>query len=280
MLLVTLLIFVASYAQDNAIDKYFKQHLDNPAFSKFSITKKSFELITEIETDDPDEQRVLEAIGKIDGILVLMNEHTQISKEYYTEAAAKLVPDQDYQDLLVVEHQEDNVRFLIREDEEAIREFVIVAGEENNFVIGSIYGEIDLASISKLADVIRDKEHNWFDLFKNVDTEELVFGEQPTNSDGALKNNISKTSLNNLQLRIFPNPATDFINIAPEGGVHVEMEVGFYSLLGEKVQHIGKVQLPYRVKLNELPAGAYFLRLTDEAGVFRNFRIVKPVRKN
>jgi len=36
------------------------------------------------------------------------------------------------------------------------------------------------------------------------------------------------------------------------------------------------VNLPYTLQFNDLPSGAYFIRLTNEAGVYKNFRIVKP----
>ena len=263
------------YAQENAIDTYFSDYLENPKFSKIMITSETFDLITDIETDNPDEQRVLDAIAKIEGILVLINEDTPISLEYYTEATGKLVPDENYQDLLVVEHKTDNVRFMVREDEEAIREFVMAVREDNTFVLASIYGEIDLSSISNLAEVIKKNGKDWFKAFKNVDSEELVF-EHPDKSPTELENKTSKTSLNNLNLSIFPNPATKYINISSENGVHAELEVAFYSLLGQPIQNVGTVTLPYKVELSNLPAGAYFLRLTDKEGTFRNFRIVKP----
>ncbi len=275
-LLLAVLFCTLTYAQDNAINRYFSDYLDNPKFSKIIVTSETFDLITEIETDDPDEQRVLDAIDKIEGILVLVNEDTPISLEYYTEVVGQLVPDENYDDLLIVEHKEDNVRFMIREDEAAIREFVMVVREDNNFVLASIYGEIDLASISRLAEVIKKNGKDWFDVFKNVDTEKLVFGNQPSKSPTILKNNISKTNLNDLNLSIFPNPATKYIHITTDNGVDAELEVAFYSLLGQPIQKVGIVTLPYKLELDNLPAGAYFLRLTDNEGKFRNFRIVKP----
>jgi hypothetical protein len=281
LLLFTLALFcTALTAQRNAIDKYFKQHLENPAFSKYEITGKTFELITEIETNNAAERRVVDAVGKIEGVYVLSNQKTSISKEYYYEAMDKLVPDEDYQDLVVVENKSTNVRFLIREDEEAIREFVMVAGERENFVIASIYGIIDIASISKIAEVIKTNGKKWESFFKNVDSEELVFSDDTKKPGIGLENQTSKTSINNLKLNIFPNPATKFINISPANGIAADMEVSFYSLLGKEIQNVGQVTLPYRLSLDDLPSGAYFLRLTDKDGEFKNFRIVKPSTNN
>lgn len=264
------------YGQQNVIDKYFKNHYDNPAFSKISVTEKTFNLVTELEVDTPEEQKVLDAIDNIEGILVLANEHTQISKEYYEEAVAKLVSDKTYEDLLIVEHQHTNIRFLIREDEEAIRELVAIIGEEDVFVLASIYGIIDLANLSNIMNILREDKKEWFDMFQNIDSEELVFEGDDKNQSSTLEKRAAVTSINDLRLRIFPNPATELINISTTDNVTTEMEVTFYSLEGREIRKIGKVPLPYQVRLAELPAGAYFLRLTDSEGVFKNFRIVKP----
>jgi len=269
---VLALLTCSVFAQNNAIDRFFKAHLDNPAFTKFEVTEKSFDLFTDIETDDAEEQRVLEALSEIEGIKVLTNHETALSREYFAEAMVKLDADGLYEDLVVLETANENIRFLIRENETTIQEFVAVVSEDKNFVVASLYGKIDLGSISRIMEVMRNGGGTWFNLFENLHSEEIVVNTAPTKNDNT--NKLSDVSINDLSLNIFPNPATEFIFIEAKNGATAEMEIGFYSLLGKEIHSYGKASLPYKVELKDLPAGTYFLRLTDKAGSFKNFKIV------
>jgi len=265
---------VGIFAQNNAIDRFFKAHLDNPAFTKFEVTEKSFELFTDIETDDAEEQRVLDALSEIEGVKVLANRKTDISKEYYSEAMGKLDGAGAYEDLVVLETASENVRFLIREDETAIQEFVAVISADENFVIASLYGNIDLGSISRIMEVMRNGGGAWFNIFGNMHEEEIVVNATPITTQNGASSKLSEVSINDLSLNIFPNPATEFIFVEAKSGLSAEMEIGFYSLLGKEIRNYGKATLPYKVELKDLPAGTYFLRLTDKVGNFKNFKIV------
>ncbi len=281
ILLGLMTIFSLSiYAQQNAIDKYFTAHYDNPAFDKFEVTEKTFELLEEIETDDAEEQRVLAALANIDGIKVLANKETEIGEEYYQEAMSKLLPDADYEDLVVVETDDNNIRFMIRENEESIQEFLAIISADKSFVIASLYGIIDVASLSRIMEVMRNGSGDWLENFHNLHGEEINIGQptiqQANNTAGVL----SGVSINDLKLNIFPNPATDYINITTDNGATANMNVAFYSLLGKEIQTIGKVDLPHKMNLKTLPAGTYFLRLTDETGTYKNFKIIKPASSN
>lgn len=268
------LFSIGIFAQNNAIDRYFKAHLDNPAFTKFEVTEKSFELFTDIETDDAEEQRVLDALSEIEGIKVLANRKTDIGGEYYLEAMDKLENDGAYEDLVVLETASENVRFLIREDETAIQEFVAVISADENFVLASLYGKIDLGSISRIMEVMRNGGGAWFNIFENMHEEEIVVNQAPTIANNGATSKLSEVSINDLSLNIFPNPATEFIFVEAKNNVSAEMEIGFYSLLGKEIRNYGKATLPYKVELKDLPAGTYFLRLTDKSGSFKNFKIV------
>lgn len=266
-------LFSASIFAQSAIDTYFKAHLENPAFDKFEVTERSFDLVAEVETDDAEEQRVLDAIAELEGIKVLSNEDTPISGEYYQDAMTKFDGDENYQDLLVVDHQSEKVRILIREDETAIYEFVVVHGGQKEFQIASLYGTIDIGSLSRVLTVLKNGNMEWMRNFEHLHNGEIVVNE--TDGGNAPNLNTKNVDFNNLQLSIFPNPATEFINVAAANGEVTDMKIGFYALSGKEIQDIGAVQLPYKVNLTNLPVGTYFLRLTDKAGQFKNFKIVK-----
>ncbi|MEM1119842.1 MAG: DUF4252 domain-containing protein [Bacteroidota bacterium] len=257
----------------NAIDTYFKAHLENPAFDKFEVTERSFDLVAEVETYDAEEQRVLDAIAELDGIKVISNEETPIGSEYFADAAAKFDADEAYQDLVTVEHDDAQVRLLIREDETAIYELVAVVAGDDEFVVASLYGTIDVASLSRMMTVLRNGNMDWMKNFEQLHGEAINVESKDESTSPNLS--IDNVDFNNLKLSIYPNPTTDFINIAAQNGNAADLKIGFFSIAGKEIQNVGKVQLPYKVNLSDLPTGTYFLRLTDSSGKFKNFKVVK-----
>ena len=261
-------------AQQNAIEKYFTDHLENPAFSKFEITGKSFELIGDIETNDTDEQRVLDALANISGVLWLKNENTPIGQEYYEEATKELLEDGDYEDLIVFENEDNRGRFMIKEDESGIQEFVGIMGNNKFFQIASLYGDIDVASLSRILEVMRNGKGKWVEHLGNMHNEEIVIT-QDKNVESA-NARLTNVNLDDLRLSIYPNPATEFINIESVNGKSTQLKVGIYTLNGKEILEIGSVNLPHKLSLENLPSGTYFLRLTDDSGTYKNFKVVKP----
>lgn len=63
---------------------------------------------------------------------------------------------------------------------------------------------------------------------------------------------------------VFPNPASDHLNISMQGGVLSKVEL--LNVLGEKVADAQPQSQSYVLPLSEFPAGVYFCRVTDETG--------------
>lgn len=77
---------------------------------------------------------------------------------------------------------------------------------------------------------------------------------------------------------VYPNPAGDFFNLRIVGGLEV-MEMGLYDLQGKRVaqQNISP-DVTERVDISPLPAGVYFIRISDAAG--RLLHTTKLIRSN
>ena len=276
----TLLLLCASflcsmtYAQDNFISEYFSQYEEDPAFATVNVTDKTFSLITEIETKDEDEKRVLGAIAKLDGVKVLHKENTEDAETLYSDAMVKIENDGRYEELASAQTQKENFFFMIREEDNVVRELTIVVGDEQQFLLATLYGEIELKNISRLTSVIKNNGKDWFDIFENIDSDELVFNGSQSKKSSAY--NKDKQLADDISIKVFPNPVSDYVQLENAGLSGATYELEFFSIIGEPIKKVGQVNLPYKVHLTDLPSGAYFLRLTNTEGAFKNFRIVKP----
>ena len=213
---------------------------------------------------------MLGAIAKLEGIKVLHQEKSKDAKALYEDAYENLQSDGRFEELISVQTSDESVLLMLREEDGVIRELTIDAGGKENFFLATIYGEIDLKKLSRLTEVIKQNKNEWFDIFQNIESDELVFGKAKTT------NKSKSQSSEDIQVNVFPNPASDHVQLEAKGLSGTEYELQFFSIIGEPIKNMGTVTLPYRLELKDLPSGAYFLRLTNESGAFKNYRIVKP----
>jgi len=150
----------AMTAQQNAVSKYFKKYQRDTSFTKVSVTSKMFSLFTEIDTDDESEKEILAAMAKLKGIKALFTDDhksADLEKRYY-DALSTIEGDENFEELMTVEDRRENISFMIREDDAGtIRELLMIIGGPTNFMVMSLYGEIDLASIGKISKALKIK---------------------------------------------------------------------------------------------------------------------------
>ena len=275
LLLLLLGSIVNLSAQDNAISKYFSDYLFDTQFEQFKVTETSFDQIATMESENFEEQQIIDAIGNLEGVLVLMNEKTNNSTALYQQTISTIAADENYEELASLSHGKESFQILLREELNTIREFLLIAGGQKHFVIASLYGEIDLPTIMRFSKVLKTNKvsKDWFELIEGEQTRELRF------NASELGNPTLTIGENNMQFKditVYPNIVQDRVQIKDTQGKGEAYQMTFYSLLGEPIQQVDKVTLPHTLEFNNLPAGAYFIRLTNAAGAYKNFRIVKP----
>ena len=166
ILIVMVLFTVTTYAQKNAVSKHFSQYQRDTSFTKVSVTNKMFSLFTEIETDDESEQEILAAMAKLKGVKALFTDDAKkanLLNRYY-DAVETIENDGSFEELMTVEDRRENVSFLIREDGGGvIRELLMIIGGPDNFMVMSVFGEIDLASIGKISKALKIKGMEQFE---------------------------------------------------------------------------------------------------------------------
>jgi len=148
---LTVLMMVASvgvFAQD-AISKFFSKYQTDESFNQVNISSKMFGLVTNLEADNADDKEVLEAISKIKGLRILQKENTSDARSLYKEAFS-LINGKEFEELMSVRDKDKDMKFLIKESAGKISELVMVMGGANDFMVMSLFGEIDLKQISRI----------------------------------------------------------------------------------------------------------------------------------
>jgi hypothetical protein len=138
-----------AFAQSDAITKFFSKYQSDETFSQVTVSSKMFGLFTDMEMEDPDDQEVLNAISKLKGLRILAKEDARNARNLYTEAMS-LIPSKEYEELMSIRDKDKDMKFFIKEAGGKISELVMVAGGNEDFMVLSLFGEIDLKQVSKI----------------------------------------------------------------------------------------------------------------------------------
>lgn len=150
LILVITMMAVASgvFAQD-AISKFFSKYNGDESFSQVTVSSKMFALFTNMDAETAEDKEVLDAISKLKGLRILGKEDARNARELYQEAF-KLIPMKEYEELMSVRDKDKDMKFLIKESGGKISELLMIMGGTTQFMVLSLYGEIDLKQVSRI----------------------------------------------------------------------------------------------------------------------------------
>ena len=153
--LITIVLIIScvsiSFGQGEVVKKYFTKFENDETFTKISVNSKMFSLFSDLEnTSEEDIDDFLEAVSKLKGMKALVSEQVANPKSLYENAISD-IEKEGYEELMTVQDAEENVKMVIKEKNNIIKELLIVVGGKEKFILLNIYGEIDIKTISKLA---------------------------------------------------------------------------------------------------------------------------------
>lgn len=148
--LIIIAISMDTFAQRDAISKFFSEYEENRDFTVITISGRMFKAFADIETDDPEDQRVMDAISKLTGLKIMSLSNTSKGFEMYRDATSK-ISTKGYEEIMTVRESDHDLKFYVLESNELISELVMISGGKNEFTILSLVGIINLDDLSDLS---------------------------------------------------------------------------------------------------------------------------------
>ena len=146
--MLTLLTLFAM-GQKSAVDKVFDKYSGKEGYTTVYISSYMFNLLSSIDSDDPEYNEFKKATSGISSIKILTQSGDQ-SKAFGAELL-EMLPRSEYNEMMRVKDQEEEVLFLAREVDGKITEFLLIVSGGGEDVLIAITGDIDLESISSIA---------------------------------------------------------------------------------------------------------------------------------
>ena len=134
---------------DNLYDKYSAQE----GYTSIYISKYMFEMFKNNEQNIQMQDEMEQVISNLDCIKILTKDDdpsTSTPVSLYNEIM-KVIPSSSYKEIMVVKEKGQNVNMYVKEDKDKVAELLMVIGGDDQDVLISIQGNIDMNSISKIA---------------------------------------------------------------------------------------------------------------------------------
>lgn len=144
-----LLTGLMAFGQNSAVDKVFDKYSGQEGYTTVYISSFMFNLMNQLEIDDPEYDEFKKATSGIESIRILAqdgDESTAFGKELLN-----MLPRNEYQEMMKVKDGEEDVLFLAREEDGRITEFLLIVSGGDEDVLIAITGDIDLESLSSIA---------------------------------------------------------------------------------------------------------------------------------
>jgi len=150
LILASLIISVSMMAQESLINSYFEKYSSDDNFTKVTINQKMFSLFANFEGGTEEETEFMQAISKLEGLKIITADSLENSAKLFKTVAAD-INKAGYEELMSVTDAEENVKFSIKEKNGIVTELIMLVGGNEEFVLLSLYGEINLKDVSKIA---------------------------------------------------------------------------------------------------------------------------------
>jgi len=146
--ILIMLTFLAM-GQNSAVDRVFDKYSGKEGYTTVYISSFMFNMLNSLETDDPEYNEFKKATAGIKSIKILTQEGG--NSEAFGAELLEMLPRSEYQEMMVVKDQDEDVLFLAREVDGKITEFLLIVSGGGEDALIAIQGDIDLESISKIA---------------------------------------------------------------------------------------------------------------------------------
>ena len=135
--------------QKSAVDKVFDKYSGKDGYTTVYISSFMFNMLNSLESDDPEYNEFKKATAGIKSIKILTQDGG--NSEAFGAELLEMLPRSEYQEMMVVKDQDEDVLFLAREENGRVTEFLLIVSGGGEDALIAIQGDIDLESIASIA---------------------------------------------------------------------------------------------------------------------------------
>ena len=144
-----ILLTLSVMGQNSAVDKVFDKYSGKDGYTTVYISSYMFNLLSSLDSDDPEYNEFKKATSGIKSIKILTQDGD--NSVAFGAELLKMLPREEYQEMMRVKDGAEEVLFLAREEAGKITEFLLIVSGGGDDALIAITGIIDLETISSIA---------------------------------------------------------------------------------------------------------------------------------
>ena len=139
--------------QSSPTDALFEKYSGQEGYTTVHISQELFGMLAQIDDQgDAKTKEVKEALSKLEFIRILMLEDCDNPSQLESfKEELRQFETEDFKELMIVKEKGEEVKFLARKNGEMIEELLLVIDSEDEAGFISIFGDIDMNTISKIS---------------------------------------------------------------------------------------------------------------------------------
>jgi uncharacterized protein DUF4252 len=165
--IAVMLIALTVAAQSTPLQKIFDTYPGKEGYTYVYVTRAMFDLFETIANDN-DDKEFKDITSRLNSIKILSLEvknNRNAGNSFYREMARDL-PQPEYQDLMVINDEGEEIKFITRKSGDKISELIMIVGGTDPCII-ALDGDINLRQVAKLSKSMNIKG---FEHLNNVGT--------------------------------------------------------------------------------------------------------------
>jgi hypothetical protein len=149
ILLITLIISVVSVYGQKSIDALFDKYSGKDGFVTVTLNGNLLKFIFEDEDDNPVPSGITQ-------LRILAQEDSNMDVENFYHRAIKGIDLSDYEEFMKIKEKNQDLRMLVRAEGNKFREFLLIAGGEDNVII-QVKGKMTFKEAKKFSEDAKKK---------------------------------------------------------------------------------------------------------------------------
>lgn len=154
LVIVLAVILPVMLSAQTAIDGLYERYAGQKGFTSINISPEMFNMLSSIDMDDSssDVQEAQNVMQQLKGLKMLVFEPEDGHTSNFVEDVKKLILSKDYAELMSVDSEDSKIKFLVKKASDGkILELLMIVAEDNEALIMSMTGNLDMKTISKIS---------------------------------------------------------------------------------------------------------------------------------
>ncbi len=174
----------------NIIDKHFYEIQEKENATSIYVSSKMFDIAKHIKTDGELEE-IRQFVSTIESFTLIVADDLEDPMQTYKEGVKKVR--RTHEELLRISDKTDKVTFYIDEDDGIVTELVGLIVSDNEFIVMSLYGSMDLEKVGEMTEKISSNGIEQFDKIKMTGVLEMKAYPNPVSQGEELSIRVPET---------------------------------------------------------------------------------------